>query len=703
MSYIATESIPTTHSGLNQPLAYRKDVTKQFATALRKLGLVTAKDVLWHIPRRWEDRSQLISIDQAMVGETVTLKGKILSVSSTRPNPKLSIVRALLDGGAGAIVLIWFNQPYLEKTFRAFSTSRTEIIVYGQIKQNGMVREMQNPEWEAVYEDNETARRPIVPVYPIGLGVSQYRLRKLVDSILYENMEGYIDPIPLDIRERHHLMDARKAFYAVHFPSNELERQDGLRRLAFEEFFLLQVMLAQRRRQNQSFSTLKMDVNFETLKTDLHSIVPFTLTDAQLRAVAEIAGDVQSGRVMNRLVQGDVGSGKTMVAVAAILMAVQNGCQAALMAPTEILAQQHAIVLRRLLEPLGIPVELSIGSLTEKQKHRAHQNLLTGQARVAVGTHALIQEGVAFAKLGLVIVDEQHRFGVLQRQALTMKGSAPHVLVMTATPIPRTLTMTLYGDLDTTILDELPPGRKPITTHWRTPDRRNQVYTTVQRILSQGRQVYVVCPLVEESEKLQVKSAVQMHQHISEEVFPSYRVGLLHGQMKPEDKEAVMASFKAHELDVLVATTVIEVGIDVPNSSVIIIEDADRFGLSQLHQLRGRVGRGQHASYCILVADPKTTEGQARMQIMTETTDGFKIAEEDLKLRGPGDLYGTKQSGMPDLHVADLVRDVELMALTRQSAQELIDRDPDLEAVEHAALRSTLLHANRGLELAVVG
>jgi ATP-dependent DNA helicase RecG len=386
-----------------------------------------------------------------------------------------------------------------------------------------------------------------------------------------------------------------------------------------------------------------------------------------------------------------------------MLMAVENGYQAALMAPTEILAQQHAIVLRRLLEPLGLAVELSLGSQTQREKRETKERLLGGQSRLAVGTHALIQEGVEFAKLGLVIVDEQHRFGVLQRQALALKGRRPHVLVMTATPIPRTLTLTLYGDLDVSILDELPPGRKPIATHWKPPEKRNQVYAGAQKLIEEGRQVYVVCPLVEESEKLQAKSATQLSEHIANEVFPQYRVGLLHGQMKPDEKDAVMARFKAHDLDVLVSTTVIEVGIDVPNASVMLIEDADRFGLAQLHQLRGRVGRGEHASYCVLIADPKTEDGQARMDILTQTRDGFRIAEEDLRLRGPGEFYGTKQSGMPELHIADIIRDIDILMETREEAFRLVDNDSNLTKPEHRALRHALQRTELGSELIRVG
>jgi ATP-dependent DNA helicase RecG len=411
---------------------------------------------------------------------------------------------------------------------------------------------------------------------------------------------------------------------------------------------------------------------------------------------------MESGRPMNRLLQGDVGSGKTVVALAALLMSVENGYQATLMAPTEILAQQHAIVLRRLLEPLGIPVTLCLGRHGTKKKESIAAEIASGEAPVVVGTHALIQESVQFKNLGLAIIDEQHRFGVLQRQALHKKGVAPHVLVMTATPIPRTLTMTLYGDLDTSFIRELPPGRKPIKTYWKPRSEAGNVYAAADRLLEEGRQAYIVCPLVEESEKLQAKAATQLAQHIRTDVYPHRRVGLLHGQMPAEEKDAVMQQFQAHELDVLVATTVIEVGIDVPNASVMIIEDADRFGLAQLHQLRGRVGRGEHSSYCILLADPKTEEGRIRMEVMTKTDDGFRIAEADLQLRGPGEILGTRQSGLPELYIGDLLHDSALMEEARKAAFTLVAHDPDLARPEHAALRKALGRAQMGFELAHV-
>ncbi len=449
-------------------------------------------------------------------------------------------------------------------------------------------------------------------------------------------------------------------------------------------------------------------ISFETpkdLANQLKAILPFELTAAQKRVIKEIAADMARPVCMNRLLQGDVGSGKTAVAIAAMLICVRNGYQAALMAPTEILAEQHYLAISGILEklgPLDIRVDLLTGSLREKQRRLVNERIASGQTQIAIGTHALIQEGVEFRRLGLVIVDEQHRFGVLQRAALMEKGLNPDMLVMTATPIPRTLTLTVYGDLDVSIIDEMPPGRKPVKTHWKQFGDRKRVYAALRTLLDQGRQAYVVCPLIEESEKLQARAATDLAEFLSAEVFPDLRVGLLHGQMKTDEKDQVMKSFRAGEIDVLVSTTVIEVGVDVSNANCMVIEDADRFGLAQLHQLRGRVGRGDEQSYCVMVCEGNTEDSIARMQTMASTNDGFVIAEEDLKLRGPGEFYGTKQSGMPDFKIADILRDVPILEMAREEAFALIERDPNLSHRALANLRSDLLRKYESFQLAVV-
>jgi ATP-dependent DNA helicase RecG len=419
--------------------------------------------------------------------------------------------------------------------------------------------------------------------------------------------------------------------------------------------------------------------------------------------IREITADMGRSKTMHRLLQGDVGSGKTLVAMAAICVAVHNGYQAVLMAPTEILAEQHYLVLSEKFKELGIEVELMIGGLTKKEKEAARERLSSGTAQIAIGTHALIQENVDFSNLGLVVIDEQHRFGVVQRAALRQKGLSPDVLVMTATPIPRTLALTLYGDLDVSVIDELPPGRKPIKTHWKYTTDRNKVYAAVKKLIAEGRQAYVVCPLVEESEKLEVQAATKLAEQLQTQVFPDLRVGLLHGQMRPREKEAVMAAFRRGEIDILASTTVIEVGVDVPNASVMVIEDAVRFGLAQLHQLRGRVGRGEYQSYCILLADPKTDDGIRRMEVMTRTNDGFVIAEEDLQIRGPGEFYGTRQHGLPSLRIADIIKDITVLEIAREEAFKLLSEDPHLQKFENRVLRDALTRKMVDFELAAIG
>lgn len=691
---------------LDDSLQYIKGVGPVIAEKLVKLNIRNVQDLLRHYPKRWEDRTRFRNMSDVRPGEFVTLCGQVIAVSTRYTRQKFAITEALLDDGEGAVKLIWMNQPFMERTFRALAAAQKLVVAYGQTKREGYsgssyVLEMQNPEWEELGEDGDTlSANRITPVYPATEGLRQGRLRKMVYATLQEYRQYMEETLPPSVLNRHNLIGVQEAIQSIHFPESENERVLARKRLVFEEFFILQTLLALRRRANsRDVQGIVFSATLEELQQTLANVVPFTLTNAQQRAIREVAANATSGRAMNRLVQGDVGSGKTMVALAALLMAVKSGYQAAIMAPTEILAQQHGIVMQRLLEPLGINVEVALGSLTQKRKRALKDRIVTGLAHIVVGTHAIIQEDVEFAKLGLIVIDEQHRFGVLQRQALALKGARPHILVMTATPIPRTLTMTLYGDLDVSVLDELPPGRKPIKTHWRNQEKREQVYRGTQTLLDEGRQVYIVCPLVEESEKLQAKSATQLAEQIATEVFPQYRVGLLHGQMRPDEKEDVMAQFKAHELDVLVSTTVIEVGIDVPNASVIVIENAERFGLAQLHQLRGRVGRGEHASYCILLADPKTEDGRARMEIMTATQDGFRISEEDLRLRGPGEFFGTRQSGLPEFAIADIFNDLDILAETREAAFQLVEEDPKLARPEHQPLLRAIKRMRDGMGL----
>jgi ATP-dependent DNA helicase RecG len=687
---------------LETEVQYVKGVGTKLAQVLSKLNLYTLGDLLFHLPRRYEDRRQFRKIAHARPGDAVTVSGKLVTVDNVKVR-NLTLTKAYLDDGSGVLELVWYNQPYMKDTLNKLRNS--QIVAYGVVKESPYGLQMETPEWEDLPDgadpDSLLSVNRIVPIYPLTEGIRQKRMRQIIwNAVQYAHLAPEI--LPRSVRERLGLMPIQQAIAQIHFPDSEQAIDPARQRLVFEEFFLMQLGVGMQRQRTRQERGIAMRIDADRLNEMLHRIVPFELTNAQKRVISEIWGDMAQPHPMNRLLQGDVGSGKTIVAAAAILAAIDNQYQAAMMAPTEILAEQHYINLHRLFQPLGISVELLVGRLSNKQRQQARERIATGRGMVAVGTHALIQEGVSFARLGLAIVDEQHRFGVLQRAALRDKGVMPHVLVMTATPIPRTLTLTLYGELDVSIIDELPPGRKPVRTHWKTPEERLKVYAGVRKLIQEGRQAYVICPLIDESDKLQVRAAEQMAEHLQKDVFPDLRVGLLHGRMKPAEKEAVMDAFRAGELDILVSTTVIEVGVDVPNAAAIVIEDADRFGLAQLHQLRGRVGRSEHQSYCVLIANPKSDDGQRRMDIMTRTNNGFLIAEEDLRIRGPGEIYGTRQSGMPSFRVADLVKDMRLLEVARQEAFHLLEHDPDLSRPEHAALREAVERFRHRFAIATV-
>lgn len=679
------------HVQLDTEVRFLKGVGDKIAQILAKLDLSTLQDLFYHLPRRYEDRTQFRKIAHARPGEPATFAGKLITVDNLSPRRGLTLTKAFIDDGSGALELIWYNQPYLKDTLLKLRNRR--IVVYGVVKDTGWGLQIETPEWEDI-EDGESMdgllhTNRVVPVYPLTEGIGQKRMRQIMwNAVQYADLVPEI--LPRELRQRIGLMPIAEAIRQVHFPDNLEQITPARQRLVFEEFFVMQLGLALRRQQVAQERGIAMRIDEERLIAQIHQLVPFELTNAQRRVIREIWNDMRRPHPMNRLLQGDVGSGKTIVAGAAILAAVDNQYQSAIMAPTEILAEQHYMVLSRLFQPLGIPVELLVGRLTQRQRAHTLERIASGRGMVVVGTHALIQEGVSFARLGLVIIDEQHRFGVLQRAALRDKGISPHLLVMTATPIPRTLTLSLYGDLDVSIIDEMPPGRKPVRTYWKFPEDRLKVYEGIRKLVAQGRQAYIICPLIEESEKLQVRAAEDLYEHLQKDVFPDLRVGLLHGRMKPTEKEMVMEAFRAGEIDVLVSTTVIEVGVDVPNAVAMVIEDAERFGLAQLHQLRGRVGRGEHQSYCVLIADPKTEEGKARMAIMTQTNNGFTIAEEDLRLRGPGEIYGTRQSGITSFRVADLIKDMHLLEIARQEAFRLLERDPDLDLPPHAPLREAV-------------
>jgi ATP-dependent DNA helicase RecG len=685
---------------LESEVQYLKGVGPKLAPMLHKLGLKTVRDVLFYLPRRYDDRRNLPPLSQVRPGDAVTVHGRVVDFHARATSKRgMVVMTAVVSDRTGSIKLVWFNQPWIRKKLEHY---RGEILAFGKVTERDWNLEMSAPDFELLEEDGageDFAR--IVPVYPLSEGSPQWLVRKAATSAL----DGYLglveDPLPPRILQDQQLRAIKWALRQIHQPESEEHRAEARKRLVFDEFFFMQVALALRKKEagqeaGIAFAIGALQVAGAEHPTpiweEIHRMLPFDLTGAQRRVIGEIFRDMERPHPMNRLVQGDVGSGKTAVAAAAMLAAVRCGYQAALMAPTEILAEQHYANLHRLFETLGIDVELLVGKQTPTQKKKAVERTQSGKAHIAVGTHALIQEGVEFKSLGLVVIDEQHRFGVLQRAALREKGLGnPDVLVMTATPIPRTLTMTMYGDLDLSVIDEMPPGRKPIKTHWKRPFERDPVYEAVAKLVAEGRQAYFVCPMVSESEKMLAQAAEELHERLSTKVFPQFKVGLLHGQMKAKDKEQVMERFRAHDLDILVSTTVIEVGVDVPNASVMVVEDANRFGLSQLHQLRGRVGRGSAQSFCILIADAKNDDAQERMRAMVETADGFRIAEEDLKLRGPGQMMGTAQSGFGDFKIADLVQDAKMLEVARDAAIRLIKSDPDLSRPEHATIRTRAL------------
>ena len=661
------------------------------AKALARLGLVRVGDLLGHFPQRYEDRSRSWTVRQAPLDQPCCVCAMVAET------PRLSRVRKGLDlvkvkavDHTGVLNITFFNQSYVRDSLKP----GVSYVFYGKVEEMGRSRSMTNPVFEREGDGRYTGL--IMPVYPLTAGVSNNVMAGMTRRMVEECLGGLEESIPEGVRLAHRLCQVEYAYRNIHYPASFEALAIARRRMIFEELFVLTCGLAQLkdRRSRGSGRVLAGD------RGEFERLLPFAPTGAQRRAMDEIAADLSSGRIMNRLVQGDVGSGKTVVAAFAAWTAVKNGSQCALMAPTELLAEQHARTLDSLLAPAGVRVALLTGSVKGMAKKQLLASLAAGEIDLLVGTHALFSEGVTYKNLGLVIADEQHRFGVAQRAALAEKGgeTPPHVLVMSATPIPRTLALIIYGDLDVSVMDELPPGRTPVSTYVVGEDKRQRMYNFVRKQVAEGRQVYIVCPAVEETEELpqwgeigspplDLKAVTTYAKDLQETVFPDLRVGIVHGRMKAKEKESVMAAFTGGELDVLVSTTVIEVGVDVPNASLMIVENAERFGLSQLHQLRGRVGRGQHQSYCVLISASRADTARERLRALAGTNDGFKIAEEDLRLRGPGDFFGKRQHGLPQLKVADFAADVALLKEAKEAAEALIAADPELSKKEHAPLK----------------
>ena len=661
------------------------------AQKLEKLGLYSVRDLLFYYPRDHVDYARQVSIQDLEEGETVTLVATVRRVNcfSSPRNPKLTIFEVVLKDMTGQVKLSRFyagnrfrNRGWQEQQKRLYPPGAV-VAASGLVKSSKYGITLDNPDLEVLNHSGDKIASMligrVVPIYALTEGVTPDLVRRAVVAAL-PAAKHLRDPFPEALCQEYNLTDVSTAIADIHFPADSDALNRARRRLIFDEFFYLQLgMLVRREQQRQNQKSVPLSVHGELIER-FHQILPFTLTNAQQRVVQDILADLQLTKPMNRLIQGDVGSGKTVVAVIALLSAIQSGYQTALMAPTEVLAEQHYQKLVDWFNQLHLPVELLTGSTKAAKRRQISDQLQSGELPLLVGTHALIQDNVEFERLGLAVIDEQHRFGVQQRALLQRKGQHPHVLTMTATPIPRTLALTLHGDLDVSQIDELPPGRQAIQTTMLTARDRAHAYDLIQREIAQGRQVYIILPLVEESEKLDLRSAVQEHERLQHTIFPNFQVGLLHGRLTSAEKEEVILQFRQHTLQILVSTTVVEVGVDIANATVILIEHADRFGLSQLHQLRGRVGRGEHQSYCLLMNSSKTETARQRLAVLEQSQDGFFIAEMDLRFRGPGEVLGTRQSGLPDLALASLVDDQETLELARQAAEKVLQKDATLTA-----------------------
>jgi ATP-dependent DNA helicase RecG len=682
--------------GLDTPVQYLKGVGPRRAAALGRLGIETVLDLLHHYPRRHEDRRDLRPLVAVRPGETATVTGHVHRVSSRRLRRGLSVVAVEVSDGTGSIEALFWNQPWRAEHFAVGD----RVFLCGKVTVRGGLQ-MSAPEFELVEEDEEASPddlldvNRIVPIHALAKGLTTRWMRGLIRRTLDEARPLLEDPLDPSLREARGLVPRPEAVEAIHFPESPEALGAAETRLKYDELFLLELSLAMRRHRRRSSSVgiaYRID---DRIDARIRRLYPFALTAAQERCVAEIASDMRAPEAMNRLLQGDVGSGKTAVALYALLVAVANRRQAAFMAPTEILAEQHHRTLERYLRRSRVRLRLLQGGLAGKARTEALEAIAAGEVDIVVGTHALIQEDVSFVRLGLVIVDEQHKFGVDQRAALRAKGEAPDVLVMTATPIPRTLTLTVFGDLDVSTIDEMPPGRRPVRTRWYRGREIEKAYAFIRREVERGHRAFFVYPLVEESEESDLKAATEEADRLAREVFPDVSVGLLHGRLSRPEKEEVMRRFRDGDIAVLVSTVVVEVGIDVPEATVLVVEHAERFGLSQLHQLRGRIGRSDREAWCLLFGDPGTEEGRRRLRTLARTNDGFEIAEEDLRLRGPGEVMGTRQHGLPALRIANLVDDLDLVRVARRDAFALASRDPELRDPAHAALRREVVARHR--------
>lgn len=656
---------------LPKSIGFVKGVGSRYAKLLQKLDIYTVEDLLFYFPRDYQNRSKFTSIRHLVPGELVTIKGEVIKNTEERPRRGLNILKVTFSDGSDVINGVWFNQPYLKKQFQKGKT----FFLSGELNEKSWrfnKKEIYNPTFEEIDNNDTIHTGRVVPIYGLTNGITQKRLREIIYNALKDFSCHLPDILPRELKDKYGFLDMEKSVWGLHFPDDRKHYIYARARMAFEELFVLQLLVLNRKKGILS----KKGIHHKSYEKQINEFLQelsFDLTDAQKRVWQEIRKDMEKPAPMQRLLQGDVGAGKTIIAALALLETIANGYQGILMAPTEILAEQHYLNLREMFEKTGYRVCLLIGSMSQSERKDILSAISEKKVELIIGTHALFQEGIEYYKPGLIVIDEQHRFGVEQRYRMREKGENPDLLVMTATPIPRTLSLTVYGDLDLSIIDQLPPGRSPVITTWRDEQSRGKIYNFVKEKIKEGRQAYIVCPLIEPSEEVKAVSAMELFEKLTDSVFREFRIGLLHSKVSTDEKKIVMDQFRDGEVNILVSTTVVEVGVDVSNATIMIIENAERFGLAQLHQLRGRVGRGEYQSYCILIADPTTEEGRKRLSVMTETTDGFKIAEEDLLIRGPGEFFGTKQSGMPDLKVANILKDHKLIQIAREEAEIIIE------------------------------
>lgn len=667
---------------LMKPVQSIKTVGPRRAAYLQRMGIFTVRDLLYHFPRRYEDRTRLGPAGACAQGETATVRGTVLAAQDLKPRRGLTVTKLAVHDGFGVFYAVWFNQPFIKKSL----APGKKIYITGKVDKSYGATQLAVEDYEVDDGSDSLSAGRLVPIYPLTERLNQRQLRVMIRTALTALNNHINDFLPEEVMGKYNLPRMEKALSQAHFPDGEKEAAAARKRFIFEELFLFQLVLAVRKREITNSEKAHRYVPEGKLLRLYQKNLPFQLTGGQRKVWEEISGDLDRPRPLHRLLQGDVGAGKTVISTMTMLRAVESGLQGVLMAPTEILTEQHHLGLSRELAAIGVEIGLLTGGTRKKERELLLERISTGELKLLVGTHALLQGDVNFQNLGLVIVDEQHRFGVRQRATLGHKGYLPDTLVMTATPIPRTLALTMYGDLDISIIAELPPGRNPVKTYAVLPRALPKALSLIREQVNLGRQAYIVCPLVEESEKVDLQAAVDLSVNLAANDFKDFRVGLLHGRMKPVEKEEIMSGFRQGDIKVLVSTTVIEVGVDIPNATVMMIMDADRFGLAQLHQLRGRVGRSSHQSYCILMASPKTDEGRARLKAMTRTSDGFVLAEEDLRLRGPGEFHGARQSGLPEFKIADLLRDGKTLEIAREEAQALVQKDPYFKSAESRAL-----------------